>query len=127
MCHLKTHQFLHLFTSTYWTDVKLPSKKPKKTRKTTKKTTILVIFWASWYHQEYVYVKYKPAISIIYKKFTICIDVSIFLKKEEVINFQQINISETYTNIVQCYRSEIIGRILIHVAHFYNFLAFAIF
>ena len=71
--------------------------------------------------------KYKPAISIIYKKITICIDVSIFLKKEEVINFQQINISETYISIVECYRSEIICRILFHVAHFYNFLAFAIF
>lgn len=34
-------------------------------------------------------------------------DISIFLKKEGVINFQQINVSETYLNIVECYRPEI--------------------
>lgn len=121
--HSKTHQVLYLLTSKNLLAVKSPSI-------FTREATILVRYWASWRHKEDVYVKMckTQTSSISYKLFqhTLYIDL---LQKEEVIKFQQINDSDTYRNVVECYSSELlleetICRILIHMAHSYNFLAF---
>ena len=96
----------------------------------TREATILVRYWASWRHQEDVYVKMckTQTSSISYKLFqyTLYIDL---LKKEEVIKFQQINGSDTYRNVVECYSSELlleetICHILIHMANFLAFKSF---
>ena len=65
------------------------------------------------------------------QKITICIDISIFLKKEGVTNFQQMfqkpNLMPLSVLGQKLFLEEFNGRILIHMTYFYNFLAFKIF